>query len=531
MTASEHRNDPLITALLNAQLYAHPVEQLELIETHISWVILTGPFAYKIKKPVNLGFLDFSTLEKRRQCCEQEIRLNRRTAASIYLDVISITGSIKQPRLDDAGEVIEYAVKMVQFPQAAQLDRMLHNNELSREHMDAFAEMIAGFHQRVDVADMASVYGDPAHVMAPIEENFSQIRARTRQSDDTSLLDELQQWSEAQFVRLKPLLAQRKQQGFIRECHGDLHLRNLAWVENQPIAFDCIEFNANLRWIDVISEIAFLVMDLLDRQQSAMAYRFLNDYLEITGDYAAVRLLRFYLMYRALVRAKVDMIRACQEDIDRREQIEVRQEFLGYLKLARSFCVAKKPVLIITHGVSGTGKTTMTRPILEQIGAVRVRSDVERKRLAGIESQQHAHAEHGQGIYAKDFTEKTYNRLRALAGDILTGGFSVIVDATFLDAQQRRVYKQFADECGVSFVILNFVASPQTLRQRINQRTKDASDADLRILEHQLAGYQPLEDYEAQYTIKIDTEVATPVTGIVEQIATLTEPPRTGYPG
>lgn len=506
MTLSDGQPALHIDALLNAELYPHPVEALQLIETHISWVILTGPYAYKIKKPVDLGFLDFSTLAKRHKYCDEELRLNRRTAPEIYLDVVPICGSLKQPHWDGQGEVVEYAVKMAQFPQDAQLDRLLQRGELTAAHMDAFAQMVADFHAHVAVADATSAYGEPAHILQPVEENFSQIRERIDGAAYLQVLDELERWSLEQYQRLQPQLQERKQAGFIRECHGDMHLRNLAWVDAKPIAFDGIEFNANLRWIDVISEVAFLVMDLQDRQQPGLAQRFINAYLEINGDYRGLRLLNFYLVYRALVRAKVAAIRLGQQGMKSQEQTTVEEEFSTYLTLAQNYTKQTAASLIITRGLSGSGKTTLTQPLLEKIGAIRIRSDVERKRLAGLKASESGHAAPGQGIYRQEFSDKTYHQLRTLAADIIDAGYSVIVDATFLDKRQRDLFQQLAVEKAVRFKILDFKASADTLRQRIRQRSGDASDADLQVLERQLANYRPLDASELAMTVSIDTE-------------------------
>ena len=265
--------------------YDHPVSDIQLIETHISWIILTGDFAYKIKKPVNLGFLDFSTLDKRRFCCEEELRLNRRLAAAIYLDVVPVTGEPARPELCGTGRAIEYAVKMVQFPQPAQLDRMLANGELENRHIDALAALVAEFHQSIEVAPEASEFGDPERVYGPVAENFRQIRQQPGSDRNDARLAELERWSKTTFDTLTDVFTQRKKDGFIRECHGDMHLRNLVWFEGAPLAFDCLEFNPALRWIDTLSEVAFLVMDLQDRQQPQFAQRFLNAYLERCGDY------------------------------------------------------------------------------------------------------------------------------------------------------------------------------------------------------------------------------------------------------
>lgn len=510
-----------ILALLEPDVYPHPAKCCELIETHISWVILTGDFAYKIKKPVNLGFLDFSTLEKRLFYCQEELRLNRRLA-SIYLDVVAITGTPEQPVItalpENKSQVIDYAVKMHQFPQPAQLDRILLKAELHTEHIDAFARRIADFHQQVDVADETTNYGDLEQVRQPAEENIEQIRSQIKHHKYDLILDELEQWARVEFESLKPILLQRKQDGFIREGHGDMHLRNLAWINNKPVLFDCIEFNPELRWIDVISDIAFLVMDLQDRQQPQLAQRFLNQYLEYTGDYAGVAVLPYYLFYRAMVRAKVDVIRAGQAGISHNKKVEAENDFSGYLELAQSYTRKLRPTLIITRGMSASGKTTITQTLLEQLLAIRIRSDVERKRLFGMNSNQTAKADAGKGIYTPSATERTYEKLAELAEKILDAGYSVIIDASFLNNSYIKQFKAIAEKKQIPFLILEFCASEQTLRQRIINRKQDASDADLAILENQLKQRHNLSDKERENMIEINTEERIDFDSLIENI-------------
>ena len=509
-----------VAALLTPSQFDHPVTRIELIETHISWVILTGEFVYKIKKPVNFGFLDFTTLAKRKHFCEEELRLNRRLAPHIYLTVVPITGTVAHPSLGGEGEAIDYALRMRQFPQEAQLDRMLARDELKTEYIDAIAECIASFHQHLEPASATSDFGDPDHVWHPVDENFVQIREHDTTASHLQLLAEIERWSRASYNGLRATFTQRKQDGFIRECHGDLHLRNIAWYQNQPIIFDCIEFNPDLRWIDVISDIAFLIMDLIDRGQSPLAYRLLNLYLSHTGDYPAIRLLPFYLVYRAMVRAKVDMLRLSQVGLSREEQHADEAEFLGYLELARGFIHRAKPVLMITWGLSASGKTTMSGSLLEVLAAIRIRSDVERKRLVGMKPVTSAAAAVGSGIYSAEMTERTYTHLLNLAREILAAGFPVIVDAAFLDAQRRQQFAQLAEEMQVPFIILQCVARADILRQRIIRRQPDASDADLGVLEHQLAQHQPLSHTEQGSTVTINTEQALDVNSLVQQINT-----------
>jgi len=507
-----------IHAMLNPEFYDHSVSVCELIETHISWVILTGEFVYKIKKPVNFGFLNFSTLAKRKFYCEEEFRLNRRLAAELYLEVIHLSGTSATPILNGADEPFEYAVKMRQFPQEMQLDHVLQRDELQPSMIDSIARLISGFHQKIDVAGNDSDFGDPQHVLAPIEENFVQICEKVRDLKTLRLLAVLYRWSLDSFEQLETILEQRKQQGFIRECHGDLHLRNIAWYKDKSLAFDCLEFNDNFRWIDVINEIAFLVMDLHDHNQPELAQRFLNQYLELTGDYQGCLLLRFYLIYRAIVRAKVAAIRLGQLNEQPQEKEKVEQEFLNYLELASSYKINKTPYIIITRGMSASGKSTLSQPLLEKLSAIRVRSDVERKRLFNIKASKAAHAETGKGIYSADATRATYTKLYELAGLVIDSGFTVIIDATFSKSHQRQLFKQLAVEKQVGFIILEFRASNETLRKRIQNRTNDVSDADLSVLENQIKNWQPIESGEQHALITVETETIFNVDYLVTQI-------------
>jgi len=496
----------LIAALRNPAVYPHAVRDIEVIETHISWVILTGDYAYKIKKPVNLGFLDFTSLQQRRFYCEEELRLNRRLAPKLYLEVAAITGSAERPVWNGAGDAIEYAVKMRQFPQQALLDRLLERGALTPQHIDALASRIAAFHGEVEVAGTGSPFGTPQRVLAPAVENFRQIRASLDSPADLAALDALQAWTEQQHAALADTFAQRKRDGFVRECHGDMHLGNIALVDGEVTVFDCIEFNDNLRWIDVVSEVAFLAMDLMDRKRTDLAWRALNLYLESTGDYAGLAVLRYYLVYRAMVRAKVICIRAGQPSADRAATME---RYRGYIDLAQGLAAPGAPGFIINHGLSGSGKTTLSQPMLEAIGAIRIRSDIERKRLHGLAALERSESGIGGDIYAPDATALTYQRLAELARAAVEAGFTVIVDATFLQRSQRDAFRALAASLKVAFVICDFQAPAGTLRERIAQRLqhgRDASEADLAVLQRQLATQQPLTPQELAHAIVVDTE-------------------------
>lgn len=507
-----------ISSMLDPDVYDHPVENIELIETHISWVLLTGDFAYKIKKPVNFGFLDFSTLEKRRRCCEQELNLNRRLAPALYLEVVSISGTADKPVISGSGEVFEYAVKMAQFPQSSQLDHMLTAGELNAERMDTIARMIAEFHQTIQIADDSRDYGNRDMVYRPVKENFTQIGEHLNTKLYADTLSALQQWSRSEFVRLGPVFEQRKRDGFVRECHGDMHLRNLVWLDDGPTAFDCIEFNARLRWIDVISEVAFLFMDLQDRQQSHLANRFLNTYLEVTGDYAGLCVLPFYLCYRAMVRAKVDVLRLEQEDIEDKEREQSFSEFESYLELATGYTQQTTPKLIIMRGVSASGKSTVSQKLLDVSRVIRIRSDAERKRLFDIALTDSASSDIDMGLYSKQASQKTYARLAELATDAISAGFSVIVDAAFLKHEQRKLFQTLAVRLSVPYVILEITAPEEILRKRIVERKHDVSDADFAVLDHQLLNWQPLHEDETSVVISVNTGEGLDVDALIDKI-------------
>ncbi len=508
MTAAQKDLAPgaeLIRSLHDPACYDHPTQPVRLIETHISWVLLTGDYAYKIKKPLDLGFLDFSTVSQRLHACCDEVRLNRRLAPDVYLDVVAITGSPAAPRVNGSGDAFEFAVKMRQFDVDATLDRLDAEHRLTAAHVEAIATTLARFHlEGCARAGPDSPWGDPAGVWSSMAQNFTQIAPRLGDPTDRTTLEQLERWSVAEHARLAPLLAARKGEGFVRECHGDLHLGNLAWVDDRLLVFDCLEFNPELRWIDIQSEIAFCYMDLLQRGHAAWSWLFINVWLEETGDYAGVALLRFYAVYRALVRAKVAAIRSEQCDGDPRADVHGQVRTL--LELATALAGSTAPRLAITHGLSGSGKTTATRRLMQEPGAIRLRSDIERKRLAGLPALARSGAGVGQGLYADDTTRATYGRLADLAAGLLDAGWPVIVDATFSARWQRDLLRALAQSRGAAFGILDFKRDTSLLQHRVETRARagrDASEADLAVLQQQLAREEPLTADERAIAIDI----------------------------
>lgn len=499
--------EALILALRNPSVYPHSTEHWQLIETHISWVILCGSYAYKIKKALDLGFLDFTMLEKREFYCNEELRLNSRLAPELYLAVVPITGSAEQPQLRGAGAAFEYAVKMRRFPQQALLGDMVLGNRLEPSHIDDITAQVAGFHLRIPIAQPASPYGTSKHVHAPVEENFAQIREHTDHAQHIEWIDHLEGWAEREFQRCYQQFAYRKQHGFVRECHGDMHLGNMALIASRPVIFDGIEFNPDLYWIDVMSEVAFLFMDLEDHGKPDYAFRFLNGYLALTGDHAGLQVLHYYLVYRATVRAKIAVIRLNQS-FDSDSQSLTRSEFERYLQLAIRYTQPQAVFLLITHGLSGSGKSTLSAPLAEGLGTIRLRSDRERQRLLGKGKHGDEATKIGVGNYSPEATKQTYALLEELTRGALESGYPVVVDATFFTRSQREPFRALASRLDVPFRVLHFNAEPAVLKQRIARRqleARDISEADVRVLEHQLATYAGMGDDEQSDTLVINT--------------------------
>jgi aminoglycoside phosphotransferase family enzyme/predicted kinase len=514
-------HDRLIQALTDRSLYEHPTTEIAILQTHISWVVLTGPYAYKVKKPVNLGFVDFSTLAKRHFFCQEELRRNRRLAPQLYLEVVAIYGTPERPRFHGVGTPIAYAVKMRQFSQDRLLCHLLDAGQLQGSPIDLLAQEVSAFHARIEPADPVSRFGTPEGIYQPVQENFRHLFDTIDDPVRQAHARELEHWCQRTFAARRPDFVARKRDGFVRECHGDMHLGNMILLDDRVVIFDCLEFNDDFRWIDVASDVAFLTMDLADRGRPDFAHRFLNGYLEATGDYGLLVPLPFYLAYRATVRAKVVGIRLGQRDLPLEEAAHLRKAFGSYLDLAERYTRPSRPRLLITHGVSGSGKTYSTQRLVEAAGAIRIRSDVERKRLCGLAPLERSTGRSELDLYAPEVTNRTYDQLGQQAALVVKAGFTAVVDATFLKHAQRDAFRRLATQLGVPFTILDFRAPEETLRRRIVRRQEqadDASEADLAVLHGQLAAQEPLTVEEQAYTRTIDTDAPQALERLLETI-------------
>jgi len=472
-------HERLVTHLITRLTGAFPGALPHVVQTHISSVILAGEFAYKIKRPVRLSFLDFSTLALRHHFCQEELRINRRLAPQLYLDVLPITGSVEAPVIDGPGEPVEYVLRMRRFETDHEFRELARAGRLQSAHVEELASYLARFHQGLaPLKPQAPGAAPDKDAWQWAAENLDEIAAHPLRPATCPLgdLGALRKTLEVLFARHAGLMARRRADGFVRECHGDLHLGNIVVWHGEVLAFDAIEFDAVLRCIDIVNDVAFTFMDLHAAGQRALAWRLINAWVEGTGDFEGLILLHGFAAYRAIVRAKVALLSGPKV-----------AEFTAYWTLAQQLAGApSRPRLVLTMGLSGSGKSAAAQFIAEELGAVCLRSDVERKRLHGLAPT--ARPVPALAMYSTQATQRTYARLADLAGQLLAGGLSVVMDAALLRHEERDTLMQLARRLGVAFALVECVAPHATLGRRIVSRATagtDPSDATLEVLEMQ----------------------------------------------
>ncbi|MBS0506338.1 MAG: AAA family ATPase [Proteobacteria bacterium] len=476
-----------------------PVQHLQ---THLSHLLLTPSHAYKLKKPLRLPFADFSTLALRRHFCAEELRLNQRLAPRLYLDMLPVLGSVQRPRLgraQDAPAAIDWVLRMRRFAAGSELDALLRAGRVQGQELDAFALRLAQFHAQAPVAPPDSDWGRPARVGQAIADVLDQLAALLSGADGARLAV-LRAWFDARRPALAEQWAARRAAGQVREGHGDLHLGNLVRLEGAITAFDCLEFSPALRWIDTLADTGFLTMDLHAHGRPDLAWRFLDAYLAASGDHGGLAVLRPYEVYRALVRALAARLRAAQG---------ASAQGPDYLACAERLAAPMAPRLLITYGLSGSGKSTVAAALLQQ-GAVRLRSDVERKRLFGLAPLADSAAQ-GLDIYTPEASRRTFALLAERARTLLQAGYPVIVDAAFLHRRERADFRALAHALGLPFAILHCHAAPDSLRARVQTRQAagvDPSEAGLAVLARQQQLAEPLAPQELAHTLDLATDGA-----------------------
>jgi aminoglycoside phosphotransferase family enzyme/predicted kinase len=488
-------------------VFTHPVAQIAVRETCLSRIVLTGPFAYKIRKPVRFDFIDATRLADRRRLCEEELRLNRELAPDLYLDVVPIARTAAGIFVNGPGEVIDYAVRMRQFAASDELPQRVASGEVSPAEILTLADSLAQFHLRT--ARVPSARDEAVtHTRGTVLGNLAQLIAGLAECGVPSGLDHIVDWLHDTAASLETIFEQRERDGSIRDCHGDLHLANIVRHDGQLVPFDRLEFDAALRTIDVIDDIAFLVMDLSSHGRDDLAALLLSRYLEVTGDYEGLRLLRFYAVHRALVRAKVDALTAAQIP---EHATELFERMRNRIATAKRWASSPTPSLILMHGPSGAGKSWLSAQLVGPLAAIRIRSDIERKRLD-------PDLRDARALHAPAMNHRTYARVSDCAEHCLRGGFNAIVDAACLDVRDRELLRNVATRSAAHWSIINCTAIPEVLAARVALRARngdDVSDADATVVEAQLRNLQPLSAAERAHAVHVNTDAPYPVHGVL----------------
>jgi hypothetical protein len=492
----------LIQQMMQPGFYPHPVQEpIQLIQTHVSYVLLTGDYAYKLKKSVNFGFLNYSTLELRKHFCEEELRLNQRGAAELYLEVMPITGDQNQYQLGDSGKPVEYALKMRQFPQESLFITLFEQGKLSETHMEELGRVVAQYHATAETSDYIRKFGEVAQVRQSIDENYEQTKKYIGGPQTEAQFEETKQYTDNFFTERSQLFTSRVQNNWIRECHGDLHLRNICLWHDKILLFDCIEFNEPFRFVDVMYEAAFTVMDLEARQRKDLGNAFLNTYVEQTGDWEGLQVLPLYLSRQAYVRAKVNSFLLDDPGVPATVKDEAAATSAGYYRQAWEYTKPRQGQLMLMSGLSGSGKSTVARQLARTLGAIHLRSDAVRKHLGGIPLQQRG----GNELYTDEMTQKTYERLLDLGVMLANQGFSVILDAKYDRQQLRAKAIAQAELHQLPLQILHCAAPLEMIRERLQTRSGDIADATADLLTAQQAAAEPFTEAEKTYVKYIDT--------------------------
>ena len=495
----------LIPQMQQADFYPHAAaDNIELIQTHVSAVFLTGDYAYKLKKAVNFGFLDYSTLEKRKHFLEAEIEMNSAIAPELYLEVVAITNEGEKLALNGAGETVEYALKMRQFPQENLFINLFEAGKLKIEQMAELGRIVAQFHKSAQTNEYISSFGTVEKVREAFDENYQQTETYIGRAQTQQQLEETKAYTDQFFAERADLFNSRIANNKIKECHGDLHLKNICLWQDKIQLFDRIEFNEPFRFVDVMYDVAFVMMDLEARDQKDFANAFLNAYLEQTGDYEGLPLLPLYLSRQAYVRAKVTSFLLDDPNVPEVAKQEAISTASDYYQQAWEYTQNRTGKLIMMSGLSGAGKTTVAKTIARHHGAVHLRSDAVRKQIAGIAVEEKG----SDNIYTPEMSQKTYSRLSELGIMLAQEGFTAILDAKYDRVNYRKEVIEAAKQNNISLQIINCVAPMETLRDRLNNRSGDISDATAELLASQQANAEEFTSEEKAYITTVDTSDA-----------------------
>jgi aminoglycoside phosphotransferase family enzyme/predicted kinase len=498
----------ILEALLRPDAYPEPTSQVSLVETHVSYILITDNFAYKIKKPVDFGFLDFTSAERRRFFCHEEVRLNRRLCPDVYLGVVEVRDAPSGASFIGGRKIIDYAVKMKRLPQERMLDNLLNKGEVSEQDIRNIAGTIARFHLAAVRSDAIDEYGTIAAIRRNWGENFRQVERFIGTALSEKDLNLIRGYVDTNLSDNGPLFAERIKNGFIRDCDGDIHVENICLVEPVCI-FDCIEFNDRFRYSDTAADIAFLLMDLDFHRQGEFAGPFLDEYCAVTGDTGVLRLLDFYKTYRAFVRGKVECLRLTDREIREDNRELAIKKAARYFRLARGYVIRNRmrQTIFITCGLMGSGKSSIAEELAFQLGIDKIASDALRKKITGTPPGEHRFVEYGEGIYSQDMDRQVYAKLLRISREALEGGRSVVVDASFRRRSDRSGFASLATGMGLSFRIMHTTCPVEIVKGRLEDRLKEGSaisDGRWELYHRQTDEFEPPSTDEG-VVITIDT--------------------------
>jgi len=494
----------LVKALLKPEAYPETTGKIELVQTQMSFVFLTEKFVYKVKKAVDLGYLDYTTLDKRNFYCQKELELNRRLCPEAYLGVVPITQDRGAIRIGGRGEAIEYAVRMRRLPQKAMMDVLLANDGVSVEMITGVAQKLAAFHQKAETNAEISAFGEIKAVTRNTDENFDQTEKYIGRTISKDNYQRIKNYTNSFVGENAPLFNKRIKEGRIRDCHGDLHAAHICFADDICI-YDCIEFNDRFRYCDVASEMAFLAMDLDHYGRADLSRSLVNAYVDESGDKELLELLGFYKGYRAYVRGKVESFKLDDPYISKGEKEKTLEVAASYFDLARAY-TRSKPVLFITVGLVGTGKSTLAKALAGRLGLAVISSDITRKQLTGVPLTEHRFEGFDGGIYSAELSRRTYDKLFSGAGDILSDGGSVVLDASFIRAEERLKAKRLAQEAGADFFIIECTLDEKNIKRRLEGRLKEGTVSDGRweVYKPQKKAFDPVKESPQRHAI-VDT--------------------------
>src|ERR1039457_2504045 len=491
----------MLKSLLKPEAYPEPTTSVELVQTHVSWIFLTDDHAYKIKKPVDFGFLNFSTIDRRRFYCNEEIKFNSRLCPDIYEGVVELRETTVGAAFLGDGPVIDYAVKMKRLPAESMLDRLVENNIVQVAEMREVARVIAEFHRTASTSHAVAEYGHLDRILFNWQENFEQ----TIRYENTTLpapeRELIRAWVSSFAANNSETFNQRVAAGFIRECDGDIHLENICLTNGSVFIFDCIEFNERFRCCDTAADVAFLLMDLDFHGRHDLSDDVKDEYVSRTGDQGLLELVDFYKIYRAFVRGKVESFRMIDSGINPDDQSLAGKQATRYFRLVRGYIERRrlKPALFITCGLMGSGKSTLAAQLAFELGIPSFNSDTTRKQIRGVPPGTLSRDAFGEGLYNRQSTEATYAELLRQADNQLQSGSAVVIDASFIHKNQRTPYALLAKRCAVPLIILHVACSEAENKRRLQEREsagKSVSDGRLELLALQAAEFETPDETE-----------------------------------